>query len=367
MAPGRTYKAATIAGLLWLAAAVLDVSILAVSLRSPAGHQEAEGDGASARDAVPSDAFAEAGRAPAPAPRALLKAKAKDAKAPRDVTDWPASRREPPAGGVAGATGEAASRLAADAARLPMVVHKVRPGESLSVIDLSYMGSIARWKDIAEHNGIEPPYDLKTGQEIRLPMARAARTKARVALFAPRESDAELALRRIFARAVNPPPEGAFEPLDAELEPLHPLWEAYPWDVALAAAAALAVTLAVAVAAALAGYRGSMPPRAALRTLVWGAAGAGAAAALAGGLAVLAAGPMSRSIALELFFAPVVGAAAGGAGYLCIATGARGATRAGGELARAFGLASGLAVTAGLALAALTGAAASALASLRPW
>jgi nucleoid-associated protein YgaU len=45
----------------------------------------------------------------------------------------------------------------------------VGQGDTLSVIAKRLLGSAARWKEIADLNGIEDPARLKAGQELRIP------------------------------------------------------------------------------------------------------------------------------------------------------------------------------------------------------
>jgi len=45
----------------------------------------------------------------------------------------------------------------------------VRPGDTLSGIAESQLGSAHHWRQIAEINGLEPPYKIRVGQTLRLP------------------------------------------------------------------------------------------------------------------------------------------------------------------------------------------------------
>lgn len=48
-------------------------------------------------------------------------------------------------------------------------VHTVQPGESLSIIARDQLGDLERWRELAELNGINPPYVIYPGQSILLP------------------------------------------------------------------------------------------------------------------------------------------------------------------------------------------------------
>jgi nucleoid-associated protein YgaU len=45
----------------------------------------------------------------------------------------------------------------------------VRDGDSLSTIATAQLGKERRWVDIAELNGLEPPYTVQPGTRIKLP------------------------------------------------------------------------------------------------------------------------------------------------------------------------------------------------------
>jgi len=51
----------------------------------------------------------------------------------------------------------------------PFVVHKVKSGESLSLISKYYTGSYNNWEEIAEYNQIPDPNKIIAGQEIKIP------------------------------------------------------------------------------------------------------------------------------------------------------------------------------------------------------
>jgi len=353
LAGGR--RAAAIAGGLWLAAVALNLALFAAAFRAPTGTDDA-GRGASPRVRTESLSVPEA---PSPSPAGF-------------APETPGS-----AGTDAGDAASEAARLAVDAATLPMAVHTVGPGETLSVITLSYLGTGAAWKAVADHNGIAHPYVLRPGQEITLPMVRLARSRKTVMLSSPRlyaclSADMAGQAGTRADQEVYPSPPEAFGPLEQGLRLVHPFREAYPWRVPVTAAAGLIAALAAACVVSLSRAGGRVARRPAARTLGRGIAGAAGAAALVAGLAVAAAGPLSRSVALEVFLALVAGAASGGAGFACArpgtggGDGTAGGRRRGEDLARAFGWASGLAVAAALFVAALSGWAAVALAAVGP-
>lgn len=48
-------------------------------------------------------------------------------------------------------------------------IYIVRSGDTLTKIAARLLGSIVRWRDIADANGIRDPYYIKPGQRLRIP------------------------------------------------------------------------------------------------------------------------------------------------------------------------------------------------------
>ncbi|MHC4252451.1 MAG: LysM peptidoglycan-binding domain-containing protein, partial [Planctomycetota bacterium] len=140
------------------------------------------------------------------------------------------------------------------------VVHEVAPGDSLMSVTRGYLGSAARWREVAEANEVPPPYVLEPGRSLRIPMARSARTEARLELLPPREPGPGPAPAAAPVKDVNPPPARTFESLGKGLRISRPLAEAYPWDIPLHAALAFAGVALGAAVLAFAGAKRRMDP-----------------------------------------------------------------------------------------------------------
>ncbi|MHC5057749.1 MAG: hypothetical protein ACYTKD_24015 [Planctomycetota bacterium] len=331
---------------LWAAAAPLNVALIAATVAPPelpdaaapaAFHAErhpGESDGAAGTDesqpaegAAPAEAIPEAGDPPT-APRAR----------PGDVDTV-----------------------------IRTVIHEVAPGDSLMSVTRGYLGSGARWREVAEANEVPPPYVLETGASLRIPMARSARTEARVELLPPREDGPGPAPAAAPVKDVNPPPARTFEPLGKGLRISRPLAEAYPWEIPLHAALAFAGVALGAAVLAFAGAKRRMDPAGALRSLWWGTAAGGGACALLAGVATLGAAAIARSSVLQLLLAAAAGAGAGAAAWFA-AKSTPGAEERGTPayaLTVRFGIAAGWLTASALAAASMAGWLPGALMALR--
>ena len=214
---------------------------------------------------------------------------------------------------------EAPSRPTVTYARLDSVVrtviHEVAPGESLMSVTRGYLGSGARWREVAEANGIPPPHVLETGSSIRIPMAKTARTEARLSLVPPRRAASAPDVPPAPVKDVNPSEARTFEPLSEGLRIASPLAEAYPWEIPLFAGLAFVGAAVGAAALAVAGAERRVDPARTLRALWWGALAAGGGCALVAAGATLAAGAIARSSVWQLALVAATGMAAGTAAW----------------------------------------------------
>jgi nucleoid-associated protein YgaU len=48
-------------------------------------------------------------------------------------------------------------------------IYLVKQGDTLTKIAANLLGSVVRWRDIADLNGIRDPYYIKVGQRLRIP------------------------------------------------------------------------------------------------------------------------------------------------------------------------------------------------------
>jgi hypothetical protein len=245
--------------------------------------------------------------------------------APRDVRRSPTERGTPApeANPDAGAPPpEAPPPPTVTRARLDSVVrtviHEVAPGESLMSVTRGYLGSGGRWREVAEANGIAEPFVLETGASIRIPMAKTARTEARLSLVPPRKNAPDVAgpdAPEAPVKDMNPPETRTFEPLSDGLRIASPIAEAYPWEIPLFAGFAFVGVALGAAALAVAGAERRVDPARTLRVLWWGALAAGGAYALVAAGATLAACAIARSSVWQFALAAATGTAAGSAAW----------------------------------------------------
>jgi len=323
---------------LWAAAAPLNIALVAATVAPPAAlpvddvpEAPVRRDGPPLReDVAPPETVPEAG--------------------PREAETPPPADR-------------AAPRLGSD---VRILVHKVAPGDVLISVTRDYLGTGARWREVAEANDIPPPYVLEPGTSLRIPMARQAHTEAHLGLVPPPEPLPAAAPPAVPVDEVNLDSAPAFIDLDKGLRISRPLAEAYPWEIPFYAALAFAGAALAGAALAVAGVERRIAPARALRSLFWGATAGGGACALVGGVAILAAGAIAGSALLQLLLAAVAGGSAGTAAWFA-AKSTPGAEEPGTPahaLAARFGRALGWLTASSVAAAAMAGWLSSALKAL---
>jgi len=251
------------------------------------------------------------------------------------------------------------------------VVHKVASGDGLISIARGYLGSGSRWREIAEANEIPRPYVLEPGASLRIPMARSARTEARLELFPPSDrapaTAPPAATPAVPVGDVNLSPPPTFEHLNERLLLTRPLAEAYPWRIPLRASLAFAGVAVVAAALALAGTKRRLSPARAARSLLWGTVAAGGACALLAGMATLSGAPVARSVVMQFLLAAATGGGAGASAWFAAKStpGAEERDSPGHALAVRFGTAMGWLAASAVAAASMAGWLSRALMALR--
>ncbi len=106
---------------------------------------------------------ARAASPPVPADRLLLLVEGGGA-APRETPAPPRTRARP-----APARPGSASAAAPSSTEERSGLWRVARGDSLYTIASRALGSSARWREIADLNGLKPPYRIEVGQDLRLP------------------------------------------------------------------------------------------------------------------------------------------------------------------------------------------------------
>ncbi len=377
MTGARHYGAVWLVGGLWAGALALDIGILAATLSAPAPpggapSEEMSGENASVRPGVPGSEqpVPPVGEA-APANEAKLEGARAGASEDRAPGALPGNGKTP---------GQPPVPAAPPAGRLYPVVHTVAGGETLISIVRGYTGASSAWREVAAANGIEPPHVLTIGLEVRIPMAKIARTEARALLEPPREPRHEGPAARALETDMNPSPPATLLPPEKGLRVVNPLWEALPWRILVVAAAGFVAAVIAAAVVALSGTGRPVDPSAAARAVVWATIAAGGAFALVGGAAALAAEVIAGSQLLQWTLAIGTGGCAGAAAYFGGVTapqrerrsrlgpsapGRSGRARGAPLVARRFGVAAGAFVTVELLCASAAGWLAPALLALR--
>ena len=316
MIGARHHGAVWLVGGLWAGALALDIGILAATLSTPAQLGEAlstevNGENGSVRSGVPGR---EQPARPVEGSASANEAKGEGARA-GPSRDRGYDRAPGPDQAPGAAAAESPGPAGPPGGRLDPVVHTVARGETLISILRGYTGTSSAWREVATANGIEPPHVLKIGLEVRIPMAKIARTEARAVLEPPREPRREEPAVGVLETDMNPPPPGALLPPEKGLRVVHPVWEAFPWRMLMVSAAGFVAAVIAAAAVAITGTAGPVDPSAAARALGWAAVAAGGAFALVGGAAALAAEAIAGSVLLQWALAIGTGGCAGAAAY----------------------------------------------------
>lgn len=105
------------------------------------------------------------------------------------ATTVPASNTVNPATGT-GAAPVAATANTGTTSESTTWEYTVVAGDALSTIAQGQLGSVRRMKEIAELNGLQPPYALRVGQKLKMPpkgSAPAATTSSSVLVSSPRK------------------------------------------------------------------------------------------------------------------------------------------------------------------------------------